>query len=130
MEKYVINGFEVEYDTFDLGSMEKLEKAVKKVVENSTTAEEAAADRINENELDTIRRICEAMLRFFDEVLGEGAARELFGDRVNFRVIMEAYRKFNEDVKANTREAVQALTGKESVYENAGKAAVNFRKLP
>lgn len=105
MERYVINGTEIEYDTFDLDNMERLEAASEKV------RAAVGARSADESSIAGIRRNCEAMLHFFDEVLGEGAAHELFGDRVNFRIITEAYRGFHNDVRANIAEVTGKAAG-------------------
>lgn len=58
MERYVINGTEVEYDTFDLDNMERLETASEKV---RAAVRARSADK---SSIAEIRRICEAMLHF------------------------------------------------------------------
>lgn len=97
METYVINGVEVEYDTFDLANMELFGTEVERMkdaanavqgVEFATFAESVAA----------LRELCEDVLDVFDCILGEGMAKTIFGDKVNAQVVTEAYYKFVSDV--------------------------------
>lgn len=96
MEKYSINGHEVEYDTFDLANMELFDSEVMRV-EREVKALRAENANV-ENYIAMLREQAESVLDFFDTVLGEGTAREVFGGRVNIRDITAAYRGFTEDV--------------------------------
>lgn len=101
METYVINGQEVEYDTFDLANMELFDCEVRRI--------EAAARGIDpkqvsgSNYLAVLREQAENILDFFDTVIGEGTSRRVFGGKVNLRDITEAYRKFTQDVLGTVR---------------------------
>lgn len=108
MEKYIINGVEVEYDTFDLDAMQLFDDEVKAIKEDV----EAARDKgwNSENYIQVLREQCENILDFFDTVLGDGAARKVFGSRMNIRDIMEGYRKFTSDV-AKTRSELKNTDG-------------------
>lgn len=96
MEKYVINGVEVEYDTFDLDAMELFDGEVIRIKNNAEAARDRGWD--SENYIQVLREQGENILDFFDTVLGDGAARKIFGGRMNIRDIMEGYRKFTGDV--------------------------------
>ena len=74
MEKFKVNGKEVEFDPFDLDAMEAYLAGT------------------------ALRRVCNAILDFFDDLLGEGRAVELFGQRVNVKDIFEGYRDFTTQV--------------------------------
>lgn len=50
-----------------------------------------------------MRRVCGAMLDFFDTVLGPGTARAAFGDKVNVKDIAEAYSSFTSAVSADRK---------------------------
>ena len=98
MERYTINGVEVEHDTFDLDQMERLEEAVRRVKEDMS----ALRDRTDGegSAIELLREQAEVFLDFFDDVLGEGSARKIFGGRVNIRDISNGYTGFINDVAA------------------------------
>ncbi len=105
MEKYFINGVEVEYDTFDMDAMQAridelrtLDAVDKEVVEG-------------EDVFVRLRRLCEARLDFFDAVLGEGMAEKIFGHRVNAQAIMRGFEEFNRDVNGHIAELPAVTKG-------------------
>lgn len=95
MEKYMVNGQEVEYDTFDLDNMETYDEAVKRVAEVAQ-----AEDATDENYLVRMRETCNAILDAFDAFLGDGMAVKIFGNRVNVKTIMNGYHEFTGAVIA------------------------------
>lgn len=97
MEKYIINGVEVEYDTFDLVNMELYDSEVRRISE----AAEAMQDADKSSYLQTVRSMCEDIMDAFDTLLGEGMSREIFGGKVNAKAIPTAWRSFIRDVAAN-----------------------------
>lgn len=92
MERFTVNGKEVEFDPFDLDAMEAYMNGAALVEEQRKT------DPADKAPVDTLRRVCNAILDFFDDLLGEGKARELFGQRVNVKDIFEGYRAFTTQV--------------------------------
>lgn len=104
MEKYIINGVEVEYDTFDLDNMERFDSERAALQEKVNAAEF--------NGVDSLREQAENILDFFDAVLYDGAAHDIFGDRVNIRDIIDGYRKFGNDV-------MKAVTDWGAQFKNA-----------
>lgn len=95
METYIINGHEVEYDTFDLVNIELFEAGVARVAETAKTdAPITTGD---------LRTMCYAMLDFFDELCGEGTTMKVFGGRINIAELTAAYRKFVADVLEASR---------------------------
>lgn len=92
MERFTVNGKEVEFDPFDLDAMEAYMDGTALVEEQRKT------DPADKGPVDTLRRVCNAILDFFDDLLGEGKARELFGQRVNVKDIFEGYRAFTTQV--------------------------------
>ena len=97
METYLINGREVEFDTYDLVNMELFQS---QAAELSRLAGEVLSD--GENPVAAIRAMCEGVMDFFDLVIGEGTSELCFGSRPNVKVLVEAFRKFVEDVNAET----------------------------
>lgn len=107
MDTYRINGVEVEYDTFDLDNMERLEEAVNRVQDDVNAIQAKARD--GESPMKLLREQANVFLDFFDDVLGDGSARKIFGDRVNIRDIATGYREFTEAVgeqQGTLREAI------------------------
>lgn len=94
MDTYTINGFTVEYDTFDLDAMETFDKEVQKIAQSAGEIKNVTAD----NYIGIVREQCHGILRFFDAVLGEGSADEIFGKKLNAETLLTSYRKFCEDV--------------------------------
>lgn len=107
MEKYIINGVEVEYDTFDLDNMETLDKAVKQIQEdvNGLQSRKAAG----EDAMKLLREQANYFLDFFDDVLGDGSARKIFGDRVNILKIVNGYKEFTDAVAAQQTNLAEAV---------------------
>lgn len=97
MEKYIINGVEVEYDTFDLENMELFDGEVRQV---SASAEEMQKNATEENYLQYTRTVCEAIMDAFDVLIGEGTSKKVFGGRVNVYAIRNAWNQFILDVRA------------------------------
>lgn len=95
MERYVINGKEVEYDTFDLENMEIYDREVRKVEEAVKIVD---TKNMGDNYIAVLRNLADTILDFFDAVLGDGMAREIFGERTNIRDIKNGYRDFTQGV--------------------------------
>lgn len=98
MEKYIINGVEVEYDTFDLDNMEALDRAAKQIQDDVNALQARRAD--GEDAMKLLREQANLFLDFFDDVLGDGSARKIFGDRVNIMKIANGYKEFTDAVAA------------------------------
>lgn len=94
MERFTVNGTEVEYDIFDLDVMDGYQAGL------ALVAAAFQATQEDESPTDTMRRKCNAMLDFFDDQLGEGKAEELFGLRLNIKAIYDGYLEFIGQVNA------------------------------
>ena len=96
MEKYIVNGVEVEYDTFDIDSMELLDSEVTRL-KNEIDA--IKRDGLNSAEyIKILREQGENILDFFDAVLGDGSSTKIFGNKMNIRDLLNEYKKFTDDV--------------------------------
>lgn len=51
-----------------------------------------------------VRRCCEAILTFFDDVCGEGTSISAFGDRIKVRDVYKAFHSFSKEVNALVRD--------------------------
>lgn len=96
METYVINGVEIQHDTFDVEAIALWDQEVDRVAEESQRPR-----KDGETPAAQLRRICQAMLDLFDRVCGEGTARAVFGDRVNIKAIYEGYTAFSQQINEN-----------------------------
>lgn len=94
MERFTVNGTEVEFDPFDLDVMEGYLEGLDRVDGSRRVKQEGEAP------VAALRRICDTILDFFDAQLGEGKAEELFGQRVNAKDIFEGYQEFTGQVNA------------------------------
>lgn len=104
MDQYIVNGVEIDYDTFDLENMESYNEEVRRV------AEEAGAELEGENSLGKLRRVCYAMMDAFDHLCGDGTAQKIFGSRVNVKAIYTGYNAFTTAV-AKAEQAAAAEMG-------------------
>lgn len=95
MEKYIVNGHEIEYDTFDLDNMEAYDREARKV---DDAVKDIDPKNMPDDYVSVLRGLAETILDFFDAVLGDGMAREIFGDRTNIRDIKNGYRDFTQAV--------------------------------
>lgn len=103
METYIINGQEVEYDTFELSNMELFDSEVRRIEEavRGLDPQQAA----NGDYLAVLREQADNIMDFFDTVIGEGTSRKVFGGKVNIRDLSQAYRAFTQDVLQKQRTA-------------------------
>lgn len=92
MEKYIINGVEVEYDTFDLDNMERLADSVQALQDDVKDIQSRMKDE--EDTFKLLREQANLMLDFFDDILGDGAAKKIFGGKVNILDIANGYKDF------------------------------------
>ena len=99
MEKYIINGQAIEWDTFDIANMELFDSEVKRVKEET---EKIKTEKVTEeNYLEILKEQCENMVDFFACVLGEDVAETLFRNKRNIKEIIEAYGDFTKAVTVN-----------------------------
>lgn len=94
MDTYIINGVEIEYDTFDLVNMEVYRDELKRVAKLAELTKAVTAD----NYIEIIREMCEGVLDAFDTIIGEGTSELLFGGSLNAKTIPEAWQEFTTAV--------------------------------
>lgn len=90
-----ILGKEFEVDFFDADIMEKIENGMEKV-------EKVAKENNNIKEQKSsivIRKVCNTIFDFFDNVLGEGASKEIFGSKTSLTLCVKAYEDFINEKK-------------------------------
>ena len=106
MEKYIINGQEIEWDTFDIANMTLYDSEIERVAKAAEALKEQ--DVTTENYIFLLKGQCENIIDFFACVLGEETAERLFHGRVNVQEAVAAYRDFTRAVTAN-RQGLSAL---------------------
>lgn len=85
MSKFEINGVELEYDAFDMDTVEKFTAAKQEVADQVT----ALAD--TKDIVKVGRAQCKAVKGFFDTVFGEGMGEKVCGEKDNLKACAEAY---------------------------------------
>ena len=81
---------EFEIDFYDVDTMEKIENGMenvsKAIKENNVIKTQKTST--------AIRKICNIIFNFFDNVLGEGASKEIFGNKTSLTICIKAYEDF------------------------------------
>lgn len=84
-----INGKAFELDIFELETAQRFETAVEQVYVKAEAVKQAAEGEMKIS--DAIRAQCETVFDFFDTLFGKGAARKVFGARVNLIQCIDAF---------------------------------------
>ena len=113
---FKINDVELELDLMDIDEKERFEECFETM--NETVQE--AVKNINEGDSESVymRKICESVMDFFDNLFGEGTSNEIFDGRVNIKKCMLAIqditkekvrqgKELNEIVKASSTIGVE-----------------------
>lgn len=116
MEKYIINGVEVEYDTFALSNIELLEA-------ESTRVNELISRAVGSNSAKELRIMCEAVLDFFDAIMGDGTSEKIFGRNEDVFDLIGGFYEFSAKVKEET--AIRAAKLKELVQRGKTDQGMN-----
>ena len=103
MNEIIVNGVQVEFDPFDLDNMEAYLEGVERI--DKTRREKFEG----ESAVQMLRRICDDMLDFFDDILGEGKAREIFGAKTNVKTINDGYMSFCQQVNTSLQTYTKSL---------------------
>lgn len=109
METYVVNGKEIQYDTFEAANIELYLSEVKRISDSANAAKAAGTDVMS-----AMRERCFNIMDFFDTVIGEGTAETLFGGAVNIRDVAQAFKDFTESVNRNMTELAGVISGKDA----------------
>ena len=100
---------EFEIDFYDADTMEKIEKGmenVSKIVNENDTVKSQKTSEV-------IRKICNVIFNFFDEVLGEGTSKKIFESKTSLTLCTKAYEDFI-NAKKKQDEAFENLSKKYS----------------
>lgn len=99
---------EYEMDFTDAVFIEKIEKAYKEL--ELKIKEKTGYDELSN--ADKIKYECNIVKKYIDDVLGENASKNIFGDSYSFRKHLEVLEYFNEKMQ----ESSTALNNKFSKY--------------
>lgn len=81
---------EFEMDFYDADTMEKIEIGMENV---SKVIKENSVAKIQKTSA-AIKKVCNVIFNFFDDVLGEGTAKEIFGNKTSLTLCIKAYEDF------------------------------------
>ena len=94
-----INDVELELDLMDADMAEKYEKAYRKM------QRDVASIPKNLSLADNIRKQCNLVFYFFDEVFGQGTSKKIFGNKTNLRECIKAVETLIDHVNKDVEEA-------------------------
>ena len=106
-----INNIEFDFDSFDAHQVEKGQKEFEKVARLL----ENPPKNIN-NRAESIRYTVKVISDFFNNVLGKDAAKKIFKGKVNFKLAMESFVEFREELERQERELDTQMKNKISKY--------------
>lgn len=111
---------ELDFDLFDADTADDYEAAVEQVRE---TAVKVEGERLG----DAIRRQCNAVFVFFDDLFGEDFHKELFGDKTNLTDCVLAFQDFVKAVDEQKKELDTLVAGSApaSTPNRAARRAAN-----
>lgn len=115
--KFCWNGAEYEFDARDADDAERFEKAIDQM--GKEEAELPKAGKASE----LIRGQCAMLKRFFDRVLGEGAAVAVCGEKDNYHNCTAAYKAFLELVKEQ-KDDILSTKNSFAKYSNRNRRAI------
>lgn len=81
---------EYDIDFYDADIMEKIENGTNKVAEAVNLNNEIKEEKSSE----VIRKICNVIFDFFDDILGKGASKNIFGNKTSLTLCIKAYEDF------------------------------------
>lgn len=107
MRTYEYNGITKPFDIYDVDTLERYENALIKLGKAEKSIPKDG------KQSDIIRAECDALRTAFDDILGEGTADSLFGERRSMAELMDAYEKLLQTV-SDQRIAMQSRIAKYS----------------
>ena len=94
-----INDVELELDLMDADMAEKYEKAYRKMQRDVANIPK------NLSLADSIRKQCNLVFYFFDEVFGQDTSKKIFGNRTNLRECIKAVETLIDHVNKDVEES-------------------------
>ena len=81
---------EFDIDFYDADLMERIEEGMEKI--NNFIKENSRKKKKKSSVV--IRKICKVIFNFFDDILGAGASKEIFGNKTSLTLCIKAYEDF------------------------------------
>lgn len=106
-----INNIEFEFDSFDADEVEKGQKEFEKVAKLL----ENPPKNVN-NRAGLIRYTVKVISDFFNNVLEKDAAKKIFKDKANFKLAMDSFVEFREELEKQDLELDNHMKNKLSKY--------------
>lgn len=116
--KLDINGVQLDFNLFDVDTLELYETANFKVLETSEKKYEKMSESLREQ--------CQAVRNFFDEIFGEGVGIEVCGEPLDFKKHLDAFEIVTDSALAQRAE--MDVRVKESVTKYKGNRAARRSK--
>lgn len=99
-----ILGIELDFDFADADDLEKYEKAF------PTTVKELENVKWNEeNASSSVRKFCDAIFKFFDEIFGDGTSQKMFNGKKNYQKCLNAFKEIVDIKNAQDKEINTSL---------------------
>ncbi len=100
---------EIEFDFLDIENMEKYENALEKYMKK---LEEVKQFKGKDSE--GFKKLCDTVYNFFDELIEEGSAVQILGEKRNFGKCVKAMQEIIEE-KLRSEKEVDDILGKYSL---------------
>ena len=101
-----IKNIEIDFDFLDADDVANFENELKKVVQKSN---ENKSERLEYSE--ALRKECETVEEFFDNMFGEGTSKEIFKGKMNLKEHIEAFQEIVNE-KNRKQAELQSLYNK------------------
>jgi hypothetical protein len=99
-----INGYELEVDFTDADFIDKIEKYAKEVSEQVELTK-----RKEMGMAEFIRKECEIVRNFFDNVFGKGTAKKIFGNKYSLSICISTFQQFIEAKLSQQKELEEII---------------------
>lgn len=100
---------EIEFDFLDIENMAKYEEALEKYMKKLEEIKEFKG-----KDSEGFKMLCETVYNFFDELIGEGSAVQILGEKRNFGKCAKAMREIIQE-KLKSEKEVDDILGKYSL---------------
>lgn len=107
MRTFDFNGVSLPFDIYNLDTLDRYESAFLRLAKAEKSIPKDG------KQSDIIRANCEALRTLFDDILGDGAAVKLFGDRMSYAELFDAYETLVRTVEEQ-RDAIQSRVARYS----------------
>lgn len=96
LDRMTYNGVDLTLDMFDRDTLKKV-NAAGRAFQNTTNAQIKNGQFKDAEQ--AVELSCNGVFKYFDDIFGEDTHKKMFGDEVNFRVVIEVYKAFAKYAK-------------------------------